>query len=82
MYFISDRLFLLFICSEYAPLKPKKRDNKDNMADAIFMAKKKRNGKDDGDDDDDEGEDDDNKNTGKGRELVSQVEDDDYDPSL
>ena len=35
----------LFVChSEYAPLKPKKRENKESMADAIFMAKKKRLG--------------------------------------
>ena len=39
---------------EYAPLKPKKRDTKENMMDAIFMAKKKRGEKDDGDDEEEE----------------------------
>lgn len=34
----------IFLIKEYAPLKPKKRDNKENMMDAIFMAKKKRCG--------------------------------------
>ena len=35
----------VFVCyAEYAPLKPKKRDTKENMAEALFMSKKKRYG--------------------------------------
>jgi hypothetical protein len=42
---IAISIVILFAChSEYAPLKPKKRENKESMADAIFMAKKKRLG--------------------------------------
>jgi glycerol uptake facilitator-like aquaporin len=41
---------------EYAPLKPKKRDTKESMSDALFMAKKKRGQADDDDDDDEEEE--------------------------
>ena len=33
---------LTAIIYEYAPLKPKKRENKEGMADAIFLAAKKR----------------------------------------
>lgn len=33
---------LTAIIYEYAPLKPKKRDNKEDMADALFLAQKKR----------------------------------------
>jgi hypothetical protein len=46
---------------EYAPLKPKKRDNKDDMSDAIFMARKKRAKRGGGDDDDDDEDEDDAK---------------------
>lgn len=35
------------IIYEYAPLKPKKRDTKENMADALFLAKKKSRNDDD-----------------------------------
>ena len=30
------------IVYEYAPLKPKKREGKESMADALFLAQKKR----------------------------------------
>ena len=41
--FIYLSIYLsISVCAEYAPLKPKKRENKDDMADALFMAKKKR----------------------------------------
>eukprot|EP01038_Epipyxis_sp_PR26KG_P006686 gene6686-9170_t len=39
---------LTAIIYEYAPLKPKKRETKENMADALFLAKKKRGDNDDG----------------------------------
>ena len=45
-YFLS---LLLFFATEYAPLKPKKRDNKEDMADALFLAQKKRGQRDDDD---------------------------------
>ena len=41
---------------EYAPLKPKKRDTKESMSDALFMAKKKRGAVDDEDEEDEEEE--------------------------
>ena len=34
--------FSIVPVTEYAPLKPKKRDTKENMMDALFMAQKKR----------------------------------------
>ena len=40
--FLLSKSFLFFIFLEYAPLKPKKRDNKENMMDSLFMAKKTR----------------------------------------
>lgn len=40
------RFYIRGCKTEYAPLKPKKRDTKENMMDAIFMAKKKRYVKD------------------------------------
>ena len=59
---------------EYAPLKPKKRENKDSMADALFLAKKKR-----GDDDDDENDDDDLAGSQEGRSRQSgSIANDDY----
>ena len=49
-------IFYDFIAfAEYAPLKPKKRDTKEDMSDAIFLARKKRgkNRSDEDEDDDD-----------------------------
>lgn len=42
------------IIYEYAPLKPKKRDNKEDMTNAIFQADEVRDVEYDNDDDDDE----------------------------
>jgi hypothetical protein len=41
-FFCSFTFSLLFSFSEYAPLKPKKRETKQSMSDALFMAEKKR----------------------------------------
>jgi hypothetical protein len=48
---IFIHLFKFSYPLEYAPLKPKKRDNKENMMDALFMANKTRG---DGDDEEEE----------------------------
>jgi len=76
------------IIYEYAPLKPKKRETKDSMADSLFLAQKQRGETDDVDDDDENNENnegstikDSNVRTKKGSILVSQ-HDDDYDASL
>jgi hypothetical protein len=73
----SNSLSLSFPFTEYAPLKPKKRENKEDMSDAIFLAKKKRTDHDE--DDEDENEDVDGTQQ-KGRELLPQEED--FDPAL
>jgi hypothetical protein len=64
---------LTAIIYEYAPLKPKKRETKENMEDAIFLATKKRGHGDDEDEDIDE-------HAHKGQQLISQ--EDDFDPHL
>jgi hypothetical protein len=51
---------------EYAPLKPKKRDTKENMAEAIFMAKKKRTAR--GEEEEEDGEET-NENVGQENEF-------------
>lgn len=49
------RVSCVFLCAEYAPLKPKKREGKDSMEAAIFQASKKRGQTDE--DEEDEGAD-------------------------
>ena len=40
--YLYNALVLISTFLEYAPLKPKKREGKENMSDALFLAKKKR----------------------------------------
>lgn len=42
------------IIYEYAPLKPKKRETKEDMSEAIFLSKKKRDGGEISDDDEED----------------------------
>lgn len=67
------------IIYEYAPLKPKKREGKENMEAAIFLATKKRGeALDDGEE---EGDYEENTGNNQRRQQLS-TEDEDYDPTL
>eukprot|EP01039_Chlorochromonas_danica_P007389 gene7389-8172_t len=72
------------IIYEYAPLKPKKREAKENMEEAIFMADKKRGDRDDEDEDSrkdhDYHDDEEDEHERKALDLLPQ--DDDFDPTL